>query len=130
MTTVTSRPKGALWTGRIFSILTILFMLLDAIMKVAKAAPSMKGSVDLGWPEDKVQGIGIILLVSTILYAIPRTALLGAILLTAYLGGAVSIMMRAGQPWFFPVVFAILTWGGLYLRDERVGAIILPLPRI
>lgn len=116
--------KGALWTGRIITVLCILFLLVDALMKVFKATPSMEGAVQLGWPEHLVQGTGIALLVSTIIYIIPRTAILGAILLTGYLGGAISVMMRAGEPYFFPVVFCVLVWGGLFLRDHKLRSLI------
>lgn len=102
----------------------ILFNLVDAGMKVVKADVSVKGSADLQWPESMVMGIGITLLIATILYAIPRTAVLGAILTTAYLGGAVAVMARLEAPYWFPVVFGILTWAGLYLRDPRVRALI------
>jgi len=120
MTTLAIPSKKTLWTGRIISILVILFMLLDAVMKVAKSAPSMKGSIELGWPEDLVPLIGIFLLICTTLYAIPRTAFIGAILLTGYLGGAISIMMRANTPYFFPFFMGILAWTGLFLKDQRL----------
>src|SRR3954467_1262636 len=90
--------KGALWTGRIISWIIILFLLVDAIMKVVKSAPAMEGSIQLGWPEEAVQAIGIVLLLATILYIIPSTSILGAIILTGYLGGATSVMVRAMQP--------------------------------
>src|SRR5688572_16567083 len=99
--------KGARWTGRILSTILVLFLFVDAIMKVVKATPSMEGSVQLGWPQSEVQSIGIALLVSTLLYIIPRMSLVGAILLTGYLGGATSIMVRAmqpGHPYLFPVI--------------------------
>lgn len=118
--TTQQKPGAAIWTGRIISILVILFNLVDAGMKIAMAEVSVKGSVDLQWPESMVMGIGVTLLIATILYAIPRTAVLGAILTTAYLGGAVAIMARMGQPYWFPVIFGVLTWAGLYLQDPRV----------
>lgn len=121
---VQTPSKAALWTGRIIGILVILFMLVDAIMKVIKAAPAMEGSVQLGWPADAVQGIGIALLLSTILYIIPRTAILGAILLTGYLGGATAVMVRAGQPIYFCLIMGILTWAALYLTDPAVRKLI------
>ncbi|MGF7082482.1 DoxX family protein [Mucilaginibacter sp. UYCu711] len=114
--------KTALWSGWIISVLVILFLLLDAGMKVVEAAPSMEGSIKLGWPADMVQPIGFILLACTILYAVPRTAVIGAILTTGYLGGAIAVMIHAQQPYYFPVVFGALTWLGLYLRDTRVQA--------
>ena len=123
-TTKTQSNKGALWTGRILTWLCIAFLLVDAIMKVVKAAPSMEGSVKLGWPEDSVQGIGIVLLACTILYMIPRTAIFGAILITGYLGGATAIMVRADVAFFFPVFFGVLVWGGIFLRDAKLRALI------
>ncbi|HEY4789604.1 MAG TPA: DoxX family protein [Bacteroidales bacterium] len=125
----TSKPysKKLLWTGRVISILCVLFLLLDAIMKVVKSAPSVQGSVQIGWPVDTIQGIGIVLLLCTALYIIPRTAILGAILLTGYLGGAVAVMLRAatpGHPYIFPVIFGILVWAGLFLRDHKLRDLI------
>lgn len=119
-----SRIDKAALTGKIISILCILFLLVDAGGKVIKESHHMEGSVALGWPADQVQAIGIALLISTILYIIPRTAILGAILLTGYLGGAVAIMVRAGQPLYFAAVFGVLVWAGLYLRDEKIRALI------
>lgn len=119
-----TQSNAALWTGRILSILCILFLLVDALMKVANAAPSVEGSIQLGWPEQSVQGIGIVLLICIILYIIPRTAILGAILLTGYLGGAISIMVRVSQPYYFPLIFGVLVWAGLFLRDEKLRTII------
>jgi hypothetical protein len=119
--------KGMLWTGRVITAICVLFLLVDAIMKVAKSVASMEGSVQLGWPQDAVQAIGIVLLVCTLLYIIPRTSILGAILLTGYLGGATSVMVRAmqpGHPYFFPVVFGVLVWAGLFLRDDRLRSLI------
>lgn len=117
----------ALWTGRVISILTVLFLLVDAIMKVLNAAQSVEGSVQLGWPANGVQGLGLILLVCTILYIMPRTAPLGAILLTGYLGGATAVMFRAaipGHPYLFPVIFGVFVWAGLFLRDEKIRTLI------
>lgn len=113
------------WIGRIISGLVILFLLLDAAMKVLELEAAMEGSVELGYPERVVFGIGLALLVSTILYAIPRTAPLGAILLTGYLGGATATQVRVESAWFvFPVVLGILVWAGLYLRDDRVRGLV------
>lgn len=112
-------------TGRIISALCVLFLLFDAIMKIIKEIHSMQGSVALGWPADQVQSIGFVLLACTILYTIPRTAILGAVLLTGYLGGAIAIMVRAGQPLYFALIFGILVWCGLLLRDEKLRLFIL-----
>lgn len=123
-TSITNTPQGTTKKAGlvrwIISALCILFLLFDAIMKVIKEIHSIEGSVALGWPEHLIQPIGIALLVSTILYAVPRTAFIGAILLTGYLGGAIAIMVRAGQPLYFALIFGILVWTGLYLRDEKL----------
>jgi len=119
-----ARTDKVALTGRIISALCVLFLLFDALGKVFKESHHMEGSVALGWPADQVQSIGIALLVSTILYIIPRTAVLGAILITGYLGGAIAIMVRAEQPLYFASVFGVLVWAGLYLRDEKIRALI------
>jgi hypothetical protein len=120
--------KGGLWTGRILSLLSILFFLMDAVMKVLKPAFVVDATVKLGYQKGVIQGLGIALLIGTILYAIPSTSVLGAILLTGYLGGAVASNVRVGNPLFsnvlFPVYFALVLWGGLYLRDKRLRALI------
>ena len=124
--------KGRLWTGRIMSALPALFLFVDAVGKLVKPAPVVEGTLQLGYPESVILGLGIVLLACTVLYVIPRTAILGAILLTGYLGGAVATHVRVGNPLFthvlFPVYVAVLIWSGLYLRDERLRALI-PLRR-
>jgi DoxX-like family len=124
--------KGRLWTGRIISALPALFLLVDGVGKLVKPAPVVQGTVQLGYPESVLLGLGIVLLSCTVLYVIPRTAILGAILLTGYLGGAIATHVRVGSPLFshilFPVYVAVLLWGGIYLRDERLRALI-PLRR-
>ena len=114
----------AVWTGRILSGLVVAFMLLDGGMKVAGAQVVREGSVALGYPPSTMFGIGAVLLACTLLYAIPRTAVLGAVLLTGYLGGAIATHVRVGDPLLthtlFPIYVAALAWGGLYLRDARV----------
>ena len=121
-------PSKRLWIGRILSGLMIAFLLVDAVMKVMKARVAVDGSVQLGYPESVVFGIGAILLVSTALYAIPRTSVLGAILLTGYLGGAIATHVRVGSPLFgytlFPIYVGVILWTGLYLRDARLRALI------
>jgi hypothetical protein len=120
--------KGRLWTGRIMSALPALFLLMDGVMKLAKPEFVVKATVQLGYPERVIFCLGIVVLVCVILYLIPRTAVLGAILLTGYLGGAVATHVRVGDPLFshalFPVYVAILLWGGLYLREERLRALV------
>ena len=124
--------KGRIWTGRVMSALPALFLLVDGVGKLVQPAPVVEGTVQLGYPESALLGLGIILLACTVLYVIPRTAILGAILLTGYLGGAIATHVRVGSPLFshilFPVYVAVLIWGGLYLRDEWLRALI-PLRR-
>ena len=120
------------WAGRILSTLPVLFLLMDGIMKLVKPEPVVKATVDLGYPENVIMAIGVVLLGCVILYVVPRTAVLGAILLTGYLGGAIATHVRVGNPLFshalFPVYLAVLIWGGLYLRESRLRALI-PLRR-
>jgi len=109
-----------IWTGRILSVLSALFLLFDGVMKLVKPAPVMEANSRLGFPESALTGIGLVLLACTILYLIPRTAVLGAILLTGYLGGAVATQVRAGSGAFealFPTMLGALVWGGLFLQD-------------
>jgi hypothetical protein len=118
--------KGTLWAGRIFSGLPVLFLLVDGAMKLVKPAPVVEATVGLGYPESVIIPIGVVLIVCTILYLIPKTSVLGAILLTGYLGGAVATHVRTGESLFsivFPVIFGVLLWLGLYLRDTRLRAL-------
>lgn len=113
------------WIGRILSALMILFMLFDGGIKVLKLGPAVEGTVRLGYPISTVQPIGIVALICAVLYAIPRTSVLGAILLTGYLGGATATQVRLQDPWFlFPVVIGMLIWAGIYFRDERLRELI------
>jgi hypothetical protein len=119
--------KGMLWAGWILSVVPALFLLLDGVMKLFKPDFVVEATVKLGYPESAIVGLGIVLLACTILYLIPQTAVLGAILLTGYLGGAVATHVREEDAVFsvvFPVVFGALLWGGLYLRDARVRALV------
>ncbi len=118
------------WAGRILSGFATLFFLVDGGMKLFKPPVVVQATVgQFGYPESTIVGIGIALLVPTVLYVIPRTSILGAILLTGYLGGAVASNVRIVMPLFnilFPVVLAALAWGGLWLRDQRLEQL-LPL---
>ena len=120
--------KKMLWTGRVMSVLVVLFLLFDPSLKLLRLAPALEATARLGYPVSVVFPLGIVLLACTVLYAIPRTSLLGAILVTAYLGGAVATNVRVSNPLFgyilFPVYVALLLWGGLYFRDERLRALI------
>jgi hypothetical protein len=125
----TPRPiRGKLWTARILGALVILFLFVDAAGKVLRLAPYVEGTVRVGYPLACWVPLGLVLLASTILYAVPRTAVLGAILLTGYLGGATATHVRLAQPFSLPVVFGIIVWGCLYVRDARVRSL-LPLVR-
>jgi hypothetical protein len=119
------------WPGRLLGGLPALFLLVDGAMKLVRPDVVVKSTVELGYPESVIFPLGVVLLSCTVLYLIPRTAVLGAILLTGYLGGAVATHVRVGAPMFpicFPVVFGTLLWGGLFLRDRRVREL-LPLVR-
>jgi hypothetical protein len=119
--------KTMLWAGRIVSALPALFLLVDGVMKLVKPVPVVEATVQLGYPESVIVGLGIVLLACTVVYLVPRTSILGAILLTGYLGGAVATHVRVGDglfPIFFPVILGVLVWGGLFLRDNRLRALI------
>jgi hypothetical protein len=120
-----SASKTSVWPGRIISALVVIFLLFDSAIKVLKLAAAVEGTVQAGYPVTAVQPIGIVLLVCILLYVIPRTSILGAILLTGYLGGATATMVRISNPWFlFPVVVGVLAWLGIFLRDERLRTLI------
>ena len=127
-TAATPVSRKGLWAGRILSGLAILFLVFDGVTKVMKVSAVMQASAQLQYPLRLIPVTGIILLVCTAVYAIPRTSILGAILLTGYLGGAVESQLRVGNPLFaetlFPVYFSLLLWGGLYLRESRLRALI------
>jgi hypothetical protein len=122
--------KKTLWAGRILSGLPVLFLLFDGIFKlvVPTPAPVVEAFNKVGYPPTLAVNIGILLLACVFLYVLPRTSVLGAILLTAYLGGAVATHVRVGDPLFghvlFPVYMGLFVWGGLYFRDERLRALI------
>jgi hypothetical protein len=119
--------SGTPWAGRALSALPALFLLVDAVMKLVKPALVVKATVDLGYPDGVIVPLGLVLLACTVLYLIPRTAVLGAILLTGYLGGAVATHVRVGDgafPLAFPVVLGMLLWAGLYFRDARLRSLL------
>ena len=123
-----SASKAALWTGRVISALPVLMLLMSAGMKLARVPAAVKGFEELGWPAGIAVTLGIVELACAILYAIPRTAVLGAILVTGYLGGATATHVRVSQPYFMPILLGVLAWLGLYLRDSRLRALV-PLRR-
>jgi hypothetical protein len=115
------------WGGVILSGLPVLFLLFDSVIKLVKTQPVIDAMRQLGYPDATARPLGLVLLACVILYVVPRTAALGAILLTGYLGGAIATHVRVEDPLFshtlFPVYVAALVWGGLYLRDPRVRAL-------
>ena len=127
--------KKAIWTGRVLSGLAVLFLLFDAIIKffMDELPPeALEAGAALQWPMELMPTVGTILLVCTVLYAIPRTSLLGAVLLTGYLGGAIASHVRVSNPLFthtlFPIYVAVFVWLGLYLRDSRLKAFLASSP--
>jgi hypothetical protein len=122
---------AARWTTRVVGAVAVLFLLFDAVSHIAKPAPVVDAFAREGIPLGLAAGLGFLELALLVLYLIPRTAILGAILLTGYLGGAVSVNLRAGDPPFeivFPVLFGVLVWAPLYLSDDRLRAL-FPLRR-
>lgn len=128
----TSETRTALWAGRILSTLAVLFLLFDGLAKVLKLAPVMEVCARLDVPERVIPGLGAVLIAATLLYALPATSFLGAIVLTGYLGGAIWTHVRMGGP-VFPMVFPALVgaalWCGLYLREHRLRALV-PVRRV
>jgi DoxX-like protein len=119
------------WGGRIASGIPALFLLVDGVMKLVRPTVVVETTVQLGYPESVIVPLGMVLLASTILYLVPKTAVLGAVFLTGYLGGAVATHVRVGNGAFevlFPVIVGMLLWGGLVLRDARVAGL-LPVMR-
>ena len=125
---VTTVSKNALWSGRVISMLLVPFLAFDSVMKFVKPAAVVVATAHLGWSMDLSATLGAVLLISVILYTVPSTSILGAILLTGYLGGAVATHLRVGDPLFshvlFPVYFGVLLWLALYLREARLRVLI------
>jgi len=122
-----SVSKKMLWTGRVLSALPVLLMVFSAALKLAKPAAVVQGFVRAGYPETQIVMIGVLELLSCIVYLIPRTAVLGAILMTGYLGGATATNVRLGDPsYIMTVLLGVFVWAGLYLRDARLRGL-LPL---
>jgi hypothetical protein len=124
----TAPSRSRLLTGRILTTLATLFLLFDGVMKLFQPLPVTKAMTQLGFPSHLSVPIGVILLICTALYALPATSVLGSILLTGYLGGAVVSQMRIGASLFgstlFPIYFAVLLWAGSYLREPRLRTLI------
>ena len=122
--------RRRLWAGRILSGLVVAFLVVDAAMKVLKLPVVLEASKQLGFSEGSIFAIGVVLLACTVTYLVPRFSLVGALLITGYLGGAIATHVRLGNPLFshtlFPLYVAALVWGGLYLRDPRVRVLFAP----
>jgi len=121
-----SASKKSVMAGKIVTVLVVLFLLFDAIGKVLRLAPVVEGTTKLGYSESVILPLGVVLLLCTILYVIPRTCVLGAVLVTGYLGGAVSAQVGRGATLFevmFPILFGVLVWSGIWLWDERLRAV-------
>src|SRR4051794_13049509 len=129
-THASDNSRKTVWTGRILSGFAVLFLAFDAAMKLLALPPAVEGTGQLGYPASTLLPIGILQLVCLALYLIPRTAPIGAILWTGYLGGAIATHVRVGSPLFthtlFPIYVAALLWAGLWLRDRRVDALLAP----
>jgi hypothetical protein len=125
---IENRLMKRIWTGRILSGLVVAFLLMDLSMKLLQVAPAVEGTRELGYPASVVLPLGILQLVLLALYLIPRTAPLGAVLWTGYLGGAIATHVRVQNPLFshvlFPIYVGAFLWLGLYLRDRRVANMI------
>ena len=115
-----------LWAGYIMAAVPVLLLLMSGVMKVMNPPFVTEGFVRLGYSENLALGIGIVELLCVVLYVVPQTAVLGAILLTGYLGGATASHVRIGEPFHMAVLLGVVIWGSLYLRDARLRAL-LPL---
>lgn len=127
-TLLTPTSRGRLWAGRLLAGLAVLFLVLDAVIKLIPIRPVVEGMARLGYPLRLAPVIGILALAGVALYVLPKTSILGAIFLTAFLGGATASQVRIGEPLFthvlFPSYVAALLWGALWLRDPRTRALV------
>jgi DoxX-like family len=122
---MTEISKAALWTGRVMSALPAMLLLTSAVMKLMRLAPAVEGFARMGVPEHLIVPVGLIELICVLVYLIPRSAILGAILMTGLLGGATITTLRVVDPSYpMPVVLGMLAWGGLWMRDSRLQTLI------
>lgn len=130
--TLTPGPsKATLWIGRVLTALPVLMMLMSAYFKLYPSPQAVEGFQHLGWPMALAGKLAVVEIAVIVIYLIPRTAVLGAILMAAYLGGATATHVRVGDPWFAPVILGIVAWAGIYLRDPHLRALIpLRKPRV
>lgn len=120
--------RSLVWTGRVLTGLSVAFLLVDGFGKLVPLAPVVEATQQLGYAVEVIRPLGILLVVSTLLHVIRRTQVLGALLLTAYLGGATATLVRVGTPCWFPIVMGAVLWAGLCLRNPRVRALVLAPP--
>lgn len=123
-TTVPDVARARLAAGRVLTGLAVLFLLFDGAARAVHFQPYLDGTLHAGYDATMAVPIGVLLLACTVLYAIPRTAIFGAILLTAYLGAATATNLRVGDPWIFPVIFGVVVWAAVYLRDPRLAQLV------
>jgi len=126
-TIVETAPQSnvMLWAGRIISALPVLLLIFSGVLKIMKPPSVLQGFAHFGYPESQIVALGILEIACTLVYAIPQTSYLGAILVTAYLGGATASNVRVGDPSYFAtVILGVLVWGGLFLRDARLRALV------
>lgn len=125
-----TRPSsGLIWTGRVLTGLTVAFLLLDAAVKLVPIAPAVEATIKLGFDVGVVRPLGVILMISTLLHLNARTQLLGAVLVSAYLGGATAIQVRVGGAYWFPIAFGVLLWIAYILRDAPLRALLFSTRR-
>lgn len=117
-------PVFQLWAGRILTVLPVLMLTMSAVMKLMGGSDLAKGFEHLGWPVELAFPLGVLELTITVTYLIPRTSVLGAILVTGYLGGAMAAHIRIHEDWWIQFLLGVMAWGGLYFRDERIRALI------
>jgi hypothetical protein len=117
--------RSQVWTGRVLTGLVVAFLLLDGIAKLIPLEAVVEGTRQVGYALEVIRPLGVVLTLSTILHAIPRTQVLGALLLTAYLGGATATHVRLGTPFWFPIAVGVILWAGLCLRHPRLRALLL-----
>jgi hypothetical protein len=124
---MSTTSKPVLWVGRVLSALPVLMLTFSAVMKFSRSPQVMEGFVGkFGYPEGTLLPIGVVELFCALVYAVPRTSALGAILITGYMGGATATHVRVSDPWFMAVLLGVVAWAGLYLREPRLRAL-LPL---
>ncbi|QSQ10724.1 DoxX family protein [Myxococcus landrumensis] len=128
-TTAVSTPKPwSLWGGRVLSMLVVAALAFSAVMKLTQAPAILENSARFGYTPALMFNIGLVEILCLVLYAVPQTSVLGAILVTAYLGGATATHVRISDPFITPILLGVFAWGGLFLRDARLRAL-LPLRR-